>query len=655
VAQAAGYSFNAGTVAGSIVRDQAGYFLDGTITGSAAIVAADTGYGNGLHCTGGAMRVANIDQFEYALNSDDGPSVSARVKLDDTTAAARCIFSVAVGSTLKVAMYASNAAGNVECMIAGTTYSSTTSIRDGAYHDLLFVLDKNEAPDAVKIFVDGVKVLHTPTVNTLTYGGTATMDAGRNAVTLAEPLNGIIADLRWWNDPVDEAYVPTLRAAEQQDFQYAIYPFDNDTCDDFSIYGRNLVKAASASYVTGLYGRALSSGSAAAGASGAVNFGDLDRLAVTGWLTLDTAPVGSPAPILAITNSSGTNMLRVVVNTDRTLTATWATIYGSYSVTSGSALAVGQRSRFHFGMNPTYVGMRLNSSTQTITNTSNAIPHLTPAILDLKTLYIGGDAAAGGQVTFDYLNFTRNFVDAPAILYWNGPVMRASTKPANIPRGAYEFDENGGTSAADRSTFANHLTLQTAGGWVTGVAGSALKSDVTKTGPGAAKTSGLAWSATPAGWAVACWAKVHVSASGSRIIVLRNSSQEVAHMGYLSGAMWVRLFGPTNTTTGVINPAAAPITSETWTHLAATCNGDTIQFYVNGVWKFSANYTLGALQSPTILNVGGDGSDNATADVDSLQLFDTPLSRSNVAWLFENPGQFIPAAAPAFQGWGVPL
>jgi hypothetical protein len=634
MAQAAGYSFNSSTVSGSTVRDLAGYFLHGTITGSAAITTGK--YGNGLNCTGGAMQVANINQFTYPVNTSGGLSIAAWVKLNTTTAAPRCISS-AKSTGLDWALYASNASGNVEAVLKGVTYSTTTSIRDGAFHHVFLVVDHTSGTHTVKIYVDGVQVLSSTLTADVTYTAAVTTEVGRNVSTGLEALDGIVDDYRWWNDPVEAGYVSTVTAAEQVDFQVAIYGMDDDTSDDLSIYNRDLTVSGTASFGAGLYGRAISSSATEAAASGVVSFGDLDRLAITGWVRLDSAPV-APVPILAINSGSGASKLRVVVNVDRTITQTWATIYGSFSVTSPTALTVGQWSRFHFGMNPTYVNVRLDTNSQTTTLTGNGIPHLTPTVLDLNTLYIGGDQAAGGRVSFDYLNFTRNFIDAPASLYWIGPVSTQVSKPANIARGVYEFNENSGTTALDKSPYGNTLTLQTGAGWVTGVQGSAL-GEGTAAGP-AALNNAVAWSATPQGWAYSAWVKCRTSSAGARFLVMRNGTSEVAHTGYLNNRLWVRLYGSGGGNTGIINPTTAPITAETWTHVAASCNGSTVQVFLNGQRVASADYTVGTLLVPTILRVGGDDSGEGVADVDSLTLFDTPLSDSSVAWLYQNPGMF---------------
>lgn len=636
MAQAAGYSFNADTVSGTKVRDLAGYFLTGTVSGSTSFIAGK--YSNGLNCTGGAMTVGPIDEFSYPANTDGGLSIGAWVKLNTTTAAVRCIASASANSALKWALYASNASGNVEAKINGVTFTTTTSIRDSAFHHVMLVLDATPATDTVKIYVDGTQVLSTTTATALTYNGNVTMKVGVNAFAGGESLDGVVDDLRWWNDPVESTAIAAIMGAEQVDFQWAIYPFDDDSTNDFSIYNRNLTKTSNGSYVTGLYGRALQSNSTGAGATATVTFGDLDRLAITGWVRLDSAP-GSSVPILAINTSGGTSKLRVVVNTNRSITATWVTVYGTYSVTSSSVLTVGGWSRFQIAMNPTYVSVRLDSTTQTITNTSNPTPVLAPTVTALDVLYVGGDQAAGGAVTFDYLTFTKNFVNAPTDQYWTGPPTASALKPANVARGVYEFNENTGTTAADRSASANNLTLTSGGSWMTGVQGSALHSAGTApNGPGARKASGLAWDATPKGWAVSGWFKCRAASSGARILVLRNTTSEVAHLFYLSGTFQVRLYG-SGGTTGILNPNGGGVTAETWTHLAASCNGNSIQFFLNGVWYGSAPYPSGALLAPTELDVGGDTADNAVADVDSLTLFDTPISAANVAWLYANPGQ----------------
>ncbi|MFI6714065.1 LamG-like jellyroll fold domain-containing protein [Kribbella sp. NPDC050470] len=639
---------------GTTVRDVAGYFLHGTIVGSAAVVAGR--YGNGLNCTGGAMRVVVRppkpgDDF-YPLNTDGGLSVAAWVQLNNSTAAARCIASATSGGTLNWAVYASNASGNVEAKIAGATYSTTTSIRDGQEHHVLVTYDATPATDTVKIAVDGVQVLSVNATATIAYSGTeATVEAGRNALTSSEALDGIIDDLRWWNDPVEAAYWPTLVAAEQIDHQLAIYPFDHETAEDFGSYGHDLTVAGSASFTTGLYGGALVSGTAAAGASGAIGFPDCDRLAICGWLRLDAAPVGSAAPILAINDALGNARVRVVVNTNRTVTATWTTIDdGTVPVTSTAALTVGQWTRFQFAINPTYVQVRLDTDQATV-NIGDGVPHVSPTIDGLDQLYVGGDATAGGQVAYDYLTFTKNFLAEVSSGYWAGAPVVTPYRPANVARGVYHFNESTGSVVDDKSPSANDLTLTAAGSWVTGIEGTAL--GASGTGPGASRTS-LTWPASPPGWAFSAWVKCRSSSSGARFLVLRNAEDEVAHAGRLDGLFWVRLFG-TGGTTGIISSSRGPIAAETWTHVAASCDQKTIHFYLDGKVFSVESYSVGALLQPTELHVGGDDPDSSVADVDDLRLFDTPISATNIRWLFENPGQYYDSAPTAFAAWGVPL
>ncbi|MEV0283142.1 LamG domain-containing protein [Kribbella sp. NPDC050820] len=639
---------------GTTVRDVAGYFLHGTIVGSAAVVAGR--YGNGLNCTGGAMRVVVRppkpgDDF-YPLNTDGGLSVAAWVQLNNSTAAARCIASATSGGTLNWAVYASNASGNVEAKIAGATYSTTTSIRDGQEHHVLVTYDATPATDTVKIAVDGVQVLSVNATATIAYSGTeATVEAGRNALTSSEALDGIIDDLRWWNDPVEAAYWPTLVAAEQIDHQLAIYPFDHETAEDFGSYGHDLTVAGSASFTTGLYGGALVSGTAAAGASGAIDFPDCDRLAICGWLRLDAAPVGSAAPILAINDALGNARVRVVVNTNRTVTATWTTIDdGTVPVTSTAALTVGQWTRFQFAINPTYVQVRLDTDQATV-NIGDGVPHVSPTIDGLDQLYVGGDATAGGQVAYDYLTFTKNFLAEVSSGYWAGAPVVTPYRPANVARGVYHFNESTGSVVDDKSPSANDLTLTAAGSWVTGIEGTAL--GASGTGPGAWRTS-LTWPASPPGWAFSAWVKCRSSSSGARFLVLRNAEDEVAHAGRLDGLFWVRLFG-TGGTTGIISSSRGPIAAETWTHVAASCDQKTIHFYLDGKVFSVESYSVGALLQPTELHVGGDDPDSSVADVDDLRLFDTPISATNIRWLFENPGQYYDSAPTAFAAWGVPL
>jgi hypothetical protein len=651
MAQGAGYTFNPATVTGTTVRDMAGYFLNGTIVGSAALDAGGK-YGQGLHCTGGAMRVV-VPADTYPVDTSGGLTMAAWVKLDDNTAAARCIASAASGSGVDVRLYASNSAGNVEARIEGATFSTTKSIRDGAHHHVMVVVDRLFGPgsESVRIVVDGVAELTSTGLTTgLGYSGDVTMEVGRNALGAVEPLFGIVDDFRWWNDPVELAAWPGIIAAEQTDFQLGIYPLDTNA-NDVSIYNRGIAVAPSASFVPGMYGRGLVSGAAAAGASGTIALPDCDRLSLTGWIRVDTLPTVTAAPILAITDASGNIRMRTVVNTNGTITSTWTTInYGTLSVTSTGAVTPGVWARIQVSMNPTYIAIRLNSTTEQQTSTGNSTPHLSPTVDGLNRLYIGGDAVAGGQCTWNYLTLTKNFIN-DMTLYWGGPPAVTPYAPANVPRGVYAANENTGTAVNDRSPSHNNLALTGAGSWVTGVQGSAIGSN--GTGPGANKTSGLAWDASPKGWAFSGWFKCRSGSSGARILVWRNSTKDCAHAFFLANAFQVRLFDAAGDT-GIQSPNGSAVTAETWTHLAASCDGATIRFFKAGIYYGSVAYSRGALLAPNQLYVGGDQPDGAVADVDDLVMFDTPISPGNVAWLFANPGKYY-APVAQFAGWGVPL
>ena len=634
MAQAAGYNFNPETVLGDTVRDLAGYFLHGKILGSAAIVVGK--YGDGLNCTGGAMRIEAADDT-YPVNTDGGISFAGWVKLNSTTAAARCLVSVMSDGDLNVALYASNASGNVEARIEGTTYATTSSIRDGARHHVMLVVNRTSGPgdETVKIVVDGVEVLSEDELTTdLEYTGGVTVDVGRNVLGEDEPLNGVVDDFRWWNDPIESTYWANLVEQEQTDLQLAIYPFDNEATDR-GIFGRHLTPARSAAYTYGMYGRALVSTATEAAASGAVNLPDCDRLAITGWVRLATTP-GSAAPILAIDDASGNSRVRVVVNSNRTVTATWVTIaYGTKAVTSSATLTVGQFIPVHISMNPTYVGIRVGSLAQNTTSTGNTFPHLTPTVDGLKVLHVGGDKLTGGEVTWDYLTLTRNFLNEVADTYWAGPPTAYPARPVNIARAVFDFNENTGSTAADKSPAANTLSLTPSGWWTQGVHGSALASN----GTGGGAWGPIDWPASPNGWAFSAWVRCREEPSGARFLVLRNDNDEVAHAGRLGGNLWTRLYGA-NGNTGAVSITSAPIPAETWTHVAASCNGYRTQFFLNGQRVTALTYDVGALRVPTQIVVGGDDPDDSVADVDCLRLFDTPVSPAGIIWMHQNPGQF---------------
>lgn len=638
-----GYSFNPSTIVGGTkVRDLSGRFYHGTISGSAALVTGKTGYGDGLHCAGGAMSTV-LPADTYPIVPDAGFAVAAWVKLDDNTATARCIASTKNGSgTLVWALYASNGTGDVSANILGTTYTATgTSIRDGNWHHVMLSCDRLNTPNVIRLIVDGVKVFETTGTVALAYSGGATLEAGRNTVGATEPLNGIVDDLRWWANAVDLASWPAVMNAEMTDFQLAIYPFDDTSSNDYSVYNRDLSTRVSATFVDSFYGKGLKSTAAEAGATGVIDLPACDRLELTGYLRLDVAPTGTAKPILNIVTSSDADRLRVLVNLDRTITATWVTLnYGTLSVTSAAALTVGQWSRFSIGINPNFIDIRLNSNTAQQTSTGNSIPNEAVQVDGLYRLYVGGDATVGGQVTFDYLTLTKNYLDVPRNGYWTGPPVWDGSRPGNTPRGIYVMNENAGTTIGDQSPYGNHITMQAGGSWMTGHTGA---SALHCTGNGAsAKSTTLAWSAVPTGWAYSVWGKPRASTSGTRWVVMRDASNNpVAQFGRESGALWWRIYGAGGTTSGqiIFSNAISGIADEVWTHHAASYNGDTFTFFINGVKIAQSVISIGALLQPTQIDLGEDSTRSlaAVGDLDDFVLFDTPVSESNVLWMYQNP------------------
>ena len=109
-------------------------------------------------------------------------------------------------------------------------------------------------------------------------------------------------------------------------------------------------------------------------------------------------------------------------------------------------------------------------------------PHVTPAIDGLHRLHIGGDASGGGQISYDYVTFTKNFLAEVTSGYWSGAPVVTPYRPVNVARGVYHFNEGSGTVVDDKSPSANDLTLTAAGSWVSGIEGSALGAN--GTGPG---------------------------------------------------------------------------------------------------------------------------------------------------------------------------
>ena len=118
----------------------------------------------------------------------------------------------------------------------------------------------------------------------------------------------------------------------------------------------------------------------------------------------------------------GNSRVRVVVDTARTVTATWTTIDdGTVSVTTTAVLTVGQWTRFQFAINPTYVQVRLEGDQATVSIERRCPARDAGDRRPGHLLSVGGDASTGGQVSYDYLTFTKNFLAEVTSGYWSGP------------------------------------------------------------------------------------------------------------------------------------------------------------------------------------------------------------------------------------------
>jgi hypothetical protein len=650
MAQSAGWNFDPTYVRspGGVVtvRDLAGYENHGKLTGAAAITT-DAKYAQALHCTGGALR-AEVQQNTYPLNISGGLTLFAWVKLDDTTAAPRCIMSANSAGSLAWALYASNAAGNVELRIGANVYSTTTSIRDGAWHVITASLDLVTGTTPTRIDVDGTMALSITGGGGLTYSTSAPtiIEIGRNALSGGEPLNGIVDDVRWWNDPVEVSYWPTLRLTQQKDFLLGAFPLAENG-NDASVYSHPLTIDPSATWADGVYHKALRSNGVVAAGIADVAFGDIDRLFIAGWFRMHSLPTSGTKPILTLTDTSGTIKMILTVSSTGVISVNWPDVDGvNATVTSTITVVAGTDYRLYINMNPVFVQMGINAAAgdAQLFSLPVGFPHLSPSVMDVDRLYVGGSPVAAADCSWDYLTFVQNFINnESAALYFSGPVVPGALPPQAIPVGAWDFDEGSGSSVADKSGHGNALTVTSNGVWVTGPNGSpAIRAPSTGTAAAAQDTSLVGWRATPKGMAFAAYVKFEPFNTGARALVFRRAGNDVAHMGYLNSRPWMRLFNAAGTTGGIYYGTMIPtISPGVWYHIAVSLDRFTLRMYVNGVLagqeyaSFASLDQSNALSIVDQLYVGGDSADSGVAAIDNLRIYDEPISHANAKFLYE--------------------
>src|SRR6266853_679638 len=213
----------------------------------------------------------------------------------------------------------------------------------------------------------------------------------------------------------------------------------------------------------------------------------------------------------------------------------------------------------------------------------------------------------------------------------------ASATTSNTPPGlvaAYAFSEGSGTTVADMSGNNNNGTISGATWTTAGRFGNALVFNGTSarvTVPDAASlqlTTGMtleAWvfpTATPTNWR----AIVDKNVDGYYLMASTDKGD-----GPSAGGTWV---GGNQNTYG---PSVVEV--NTWTHLAATFDGETVRLFVNGAEVASQAQTTPLATTTGTLQIGGDSYPNEffAGRIDEVRIYNRALTEAEIQADMTNP------------------
>jgi hypothetical protein len=265
------------------------------------------------------------------------------------------------------------------------------------------------------------------------------------------------------------------------------------------------------------------------------------------------------------------------------------------------------------------------------------------AIADLQDWQIGSaDAAADGPAEGGLPDDAS--VDAGGDASTDGPGADAGADagcPFGCPRVAYDFDEDAGLTANDRSGNANTATLQNGVAWTAGIAGGALLFDGVNDVVDVPSSSSL--DITGTGLSILFWVKIDDTKVGADDVIV-NKAWTMNAMNAPYYQYGVEFTANSNKTLDLIfgvgtgterGPFSMKPAVSVWTHAAFTYDGATVKGYLDGVEKLSTATTGSLVSRPTDLRLGVDGisAQAYKGALDDLRIYDRALSAAEIVAL----------------------
>jgi PKD repeat protein len=207
---------------------------------------------------------------------------------------------------------------------------------------------------------------------------------------------------------------------------------------------------------------------------------------------------------------------------------------------------------------------------------------------------------------------------------------------------AYGFEEPSGTQVIDSSEGANHGTISGAVRTTSGKHGSALSFDgiddwvTINDSPSLDLTTGMTLEAWLYPTATTGWRTAFMKETSDSLAYTLNANSGTYQpsTSFRTSTNWARLFGPTG------------LPPNEWTHLAATYDGATHRFFVNGAEVDSSPQTGSILQSNGVLRIGGNANwqgEFFQGHLDEIRIYNRALSPGEIQADMVNPVVAAPA------------
>lgn len=316
------------------IADISGYNNPTVLAGGTYVAGR---YGRGLSCFSGGGAQVTFPSGSYYWDVSGGKSFACWVKADPGPAGqTRVIF-----HNRAVKLFAANTQGYASLTIDGSEFSSASVICDGTWHHVLVTWDRVTQPQGARFYIDGV--LTATRGSWGAYNETNEPFGWIGRSTDGEHLNGVVSDLRIWNDPVFPDEVTMFRDTAVVSYEHLALGFASLTdslARDGSDYGRNLATTPAAQLVAGKSGQGIRSTSGFAVSNQAISLPPMDRISVLFWLYVDN--LSTQRTILSITETGGTPRVLLTLNTNGTITGILGPDHDKTRTVTSAAVTPGQ-------------------------------------------------------------------------------------------------------------------------------------------------------------------------------------------------------------------------------------------------------------------------------------------------------------------------